>query len=366
MSSPLILGILPPQETYSPEAAGAIALMVARLFARPGRFAPLVAGLPTPRPFEGAEFLPIRPAFRPLPRALRYAIGADHWVRRRRPALIEVHNRPDIALFLARRHPELPVALYLQNDPRAMRGARHPEERARLAGRLAGIGVASAHLARCFKEGLAEGEEGRIEVIPNCIDPTVFPPPAPVREPLILFAGRVVADKGVDGFIAACAQALPRLPGWRAEIIGADRFGPQSPRTPFLARMEAEARAAGVLMRGYQPHRAVLEAMARAAIVVMPSRWEEPFGLVAIEALAAGAALITTARGALPEVVGEAALFADPDRPETLAEAILTLARDEAERTALAARGRERVQAFTVAAVLPRLESFRARLLGPR
>jgi UDP-glucose:(glucosyl)LPS alpha-1,2-glucosyltransferase len=365
MTSPLVLEILPPQETFSPEAAGAIALMVARLFARPGRFTPVVAGAPTLHPFAGPQFVPIRPALRPLPRALRYAIGADRWVRRLNPALIEVHNRPDIAFFLARRHPGLPVALYLQNDPRAMRGARHPEERRRLLERLAGIGAASSYLARCFREGLGD-EAGPIEIIANCIDPSALPPSPPVREPLILYAGRVVADKGVDGFIAACARVLPELPGWRAEIIGADRFGPESPRTPFLARMEEQARSAGVVMRGYQPHPLVLEAMARAAIVVMPSRWAEPFGLVALEAMASGAALITSARGALPEVVGDAALFADPDRPETIAEAIRRLAQDADERARLSARGRERAAAFSIAAITPRLEAFRARLLERR
>lgn len=374
MTPPRLLEILPPQESFSPDAAGAIALMVARLFARPGRFAPEVAGFPTANPFPETTFLPIRPALRPLPRALRYAIGAGRWIRSRAPALIEVHNRPDIALFLARRHPGLPVALYLQNDPRAMRGAREPAERARLLARLAGIGVASPFLARCFTEGLdaargrsrGEAIAAKIGIIPNCIDPAALPPPAPEREPLILYAGRVVADKGVDGFIAACAAVLPALPGWRAEIIGADRFGPESPRTPFLARMEAEAQRAGVVMRGYQPHAAVLQAMGRAAIVVMPSRWEEPFGLVAIEAMASGAALITTRRGALPDIAGEAALYADPDEPATIAEAIRALALDAPRRAELATCGRARVQAYTVAAVLPQLEAFRAHMLETR
>ena len=52
----------------------------------------------------------------------------------------------------------------------------------------------------------------------------------------MLFAGRVVSDKGADAFVQACAGALPRLPGWRAEMLGADRFGADSPETPFCAR----------------------------------------------------------------------------------------------------------------------------------
>ena len=52
--------------------------------------------------------------------------------------------------------------------------------------------------------------------------------------------------------------------------------------------------------------------MARAAIVVVPSRWSEPFGLTALEALACGAALLCSPRGGLPEVYGQAAQRIDP------------------------------------------------------
>ena len=72
-------------------------------------------------------------------------------------------------------------------------------------------------------------------------------------------------------------------------------------------------------MLGYRDHPEVLAAMARAAIVVVPSRWAEPFGLVALEALASGAALICSPRGGLPEVAGDAAVYADPDQPTEIA-----------------------------------------------
>ena len=100
-------------------------------------------------------------------------------------------------------------------------------------------------------------------------------------------------------------------------------------------------------MLGYRDHPEVLIAMARAAIVVVPSRWPEPFGLVALEALASGAALICSPRGGLPEVAGDAAIYADPDRPAEIAAAIRTLASDEGRRAALAEAGRERAGSST-------------------
>ena len=59
-------------------------------------------------------------------------------------------------------------------------------------------------------------------------------------------------------------------------MIGADRFAPDSPETGFIRALRPEAEAAGVAMLGYRPHGDVLAAMARAAIVVVPSRWPEP------------------------------------------------------------------------------------------
>ena len=127
------------------------------------------------------------------------------------------------------------------------------------------------------------------------------------------------ADKAPDAFVAACAAALAACcRAGRAEIIGADRFSFDSPDTGFVQMVRAAAERAGVRMLGYRDHPDVLAAMSRAAIVVVPSRWPEPFGLVALEAMACGAALICSPRGGLPEVAGDAAVYADPDRPAAM------------------------------------------------
>ena len=129
-------------------------------------------------------------------------------------------------------------------------------------------------------------------------------------------------------------------------MIGADRFRADSPDTEFLRSLRPRAAAAGVAMLGHRPNDAVLAAMQRAAIVVVPSRWEEPFGLVALEAMACGAALVCSPRGGLREVAGETAMYADPDQPEALAGAILRLADDVGLRATLASAARLRSEGF--------------------
>ncbi|MDE2199106.1 MAG: glycosyltransferase family 4 protein [Rhodospirillales bacterium] len=365
---PIIAVILPPREGFAPGDTGAVGLLVRRLAAWPGDFAPVVVGAPAADPFAGIAYRAIRPSWLPGRHTARYGGGVARAIHAIAPALVEVHNRPELALHLAARFPGLPVTLHLHNDPQDMRQARRPADRARLLARLAGIATVSNYVRARLLDGLPDAARAPpacpVVVLPNCLDPREIPPPADAtRAPEILFAGRMVADKGADRFVAACALALPRLPGWRAEMIGADRFGPHSPETPWLAALRPQAAAAGIALAGYRPHEAVLAAMARASIVVVPSRWPEPFGLTALEAMACGAALLCAMRGGLPEVVGEAALPIDPDDVPAMAAAIVALAADPARRAALGAAGRARARLFGVAEAAARLDAMRRDVL---
>ena len=357
MSSAEVAIVLPPKEGFTPGAVGAIGLLVERLV-RAGAGG-TVLGRPNDAPtFPGIAFEAVTPGWG-FGRARRYAAGVARIVRGMRPRLVEVHNWPEVALRLARTG--LPVTLILNNDPQGMRGARTVRDRALLLRRLAGVATSSAWLRRRLLDGVPAPSRAPA-VLPNCID---VPSPAPAdREPLILFAGRIVADKGADVFVDACAAALPHLPGWRAAMIGADRFRPDSPETPFMEALRPRAAAAGVDMEGHQPNAAVVEAMRRAAVVVVPSRWAEPFGLVALEAMANGAALVCSPTGGLPEVAGDTALYADPAQPGAVADAILLLARDGERRAVLAAAARTRAEGFGAPAAAQRLLAFRRAALA--
>lgn len=362
---PLVAVILPPREGFGPGRTGALGMIAHRLLATPG-FRTAVIGGPQSGPvFDNAPFQAVRPAiWWPGNVNLRFAASLARTLRRMRPALIEVHNRPEIALSLAARFPDTPVTVLLNNDPQAMREARRPGERAALLRRLDRVMVASDWLRGRLLDGVPPPPQSPF-VLHNCIDLGALPPPA-AREKLILFAGRLVPEKGADTFVAACAAALPALPGWRAEMIGADRFRADSPETDFTRSLREAARAGGVALLGYRDHPEVLAAMARAAIVVVPSRWQEPFGLTAVEALACGASLICSRRGGLPEIGGDVAVYADPDDPLALAEAIRGLALDDTRRQALEQAGPLRARQFDVTVAAKRLAALRREVLANR
>jgi len=347
-----LVTVLPPRERFAAGQAGAIALLVRRM-AVDGE---TVVGTPV----EGASFDGV--AFQAVPQRRgwsghhRYARGVLACIRKLRPRLVEVHNRPDLAAYLSRRLSDTRVGLILHNDPLAMRGLGSVAARARLAASVAVYGV-SPWVKAQFSTGLSAEIAARVMVRPNCVD-NVAPhdAAAPVRH--VLFAGRVVSDKGVDAFVRAFANVKGAHPDWQATIIGADRFGADSPQTPFLTALTPKARQAGIAMAGYLPHEAVLAAMQQAAIVVAPSRWPEPFGMTVLEAMACGAAIIAGNRGALPWVLGDAGLLIDPDAPGAFEKALSDLMDDphlgarlgqEARARALALFGRDSVMCDVVA-----------------
>ena len=359
--------VLPGGEGFSPQVVGAIGLIVHRLAGVTAGFRGVVLGQARPAPpFADRTFVPVRAwPFPHLAARARYRHAVLAAVRRLRPALVEVHNRPAIALLLAARLPGTKVVLVLHNDPQSMRCAHTPAERARLLARLDGVIAVSDWVRGRLLDGIAAPPAIPVELVPNCIDLAALPPglPAAERAPVILFAGRTIVEKGADLFVGACAAALPDLPGWQAVMLGARGHNPAADAVGYAAAGPTPEQA-GVQMLGYQPHPAVLEWMGRAAIVLMPSRWAEPFGLTALEALAMGAALICSRRGGLGEVVGDAAVSIDPDDPAGIAQALRALARDPARRAELAAAGQARAARFSLAAAGQALEAMRWRVLN--
>jgi len=350
-----VLTVLPRREGYAPDRAGAIALLVSRL-ASPED---IVIGTEiTGTPLPGGQFVAVSEPgglHRWRRDGTRYRIACQREIKRHRPDLIEVHNRPALARALSRCG--IPVHLILHNDPQDMHGARRPRQRQELMQHVR-VFVVSLWLRRRYLEDL---DDGPVTVMPNCLDLTTLPTPPAERAKLVLFAGRMVSDKGADAFVRAWAAVSKQAPGWRAIMIGADRFRFNSPRTTFVDRVEASANAAGITLCGYQMHHQVLEAMAAASIVVVPSRWPEPFGLTALEAMASGAAVIASPRGGLPEVVGNAALLALPDEGDALEQALLRLINEPALRAACVERGYVQARKFDLSPAREMLQKMRER-----
>lgn len=144
-----------------------------------------------------------------------------------------------------------------------------------------------------------------------------------------LVAGRLVPEKGFDTAIAAARAAGVPL------VIAGD--GPDERRLRGLARGN-EVEFTGRLDAG-----ALAAARARAAVVLVPSRWEEPCPYAVLDALAAGVPVLASDRGGLPELVGADDVLPAADLG-AWSEKLRDLWRDPAQRAARGARALARAR----------------------
>jgi glycosyltransferase involved in cell wall biosynthesis len=114
---------------------------------------------------------------------------------------------------------------------------------------------------------------------------------------------------------------------------------------------------------GFVPDQTLAVLYQLAAVFVFPSLYEG-FGLPPLEAMAAGAPVITSNVSSLPEVVGDAALLIDPTDSAAIADAMARVLGDEALREHLICRGRERVKAFSWKRSVARIREVYAELVG--
>ena len=113
----------------------------------------------------------------------------------------------------------------------------------------------------------------------------------------------------------------------------------------FEQTLQRKITAADGEALGHVPRARVAEVIREHDIVCVLSRSQEPFGLVVLEAMASGCAVVASARGGLPEACGGAALLVDPERPMEIADALRRLVTEPATLAEYKRRGLARAQA---------------------
>ena len=194
----------------------------------------------------------------------------------------------------------------------------------------------------------------RVRVIRNGIDTGEYTPdPAtdvlgrygidPGR-PYVIFVGRVTKQKGLPVLLRAVAGLDPAAqlvlcagqadtPELAAEVDG------------LVAQLTA-SRSGVILISGMLPKREVIQLLSHARVFACPSVYE-PLGIVNLEAMACGAAVVASNVGGIPEVVvdGETGLLVPPSDPESLTDALNILVRDADLAASMGKAGRARAAA---------------------
>jgi glycosyltransferase involved in cell wall biosynthesis len=194
----------------------------------------------------------------------------------------------------------------------------------------------------------------KVEVIYNALDQQLASPPtdreiSQIRErfqltsPFILYTGNIKPHKNVERLIEAYS-ILRRRGHQDAKLL---IIGDDISKYPNLRRLVHRFQLhKHVRFLGFVPDVTLAALYRLASVFVFPSLYEG-FGLPPLEAMAAGAPVITSNVSSLPEVVGDAALLVDPMDAGAIADAMVRVLTDEALRATLIARGYERVKAFS-------------------
>jgi starch synthase len=194
----------------------------------------------------------------------------------------------------------------------------------------------------------------RVHVIRNGIDSAEYAPDLgttvlnrygvdPAR-PAVIFVGRITRQKGVPVLLRAASRLAPD-----AQLV----LCAGQPDTPALAAEVTglvtslqETRSGVIWIPEMLAKREVVQLLSNAAVFVCPSLYE-PLGIVNLEAMACGTAVVGSQVGGIPEVVadGETGLLVPPDDPAALAAALNALILDPARAAAMGAAGRKRAAA---------------------
>jgi len=276
------------------------------------------------------------------------ALTLGRWLGAARPALVHFHFvRAFSPLVAAAR---LAGARVVVNDHVTLtRASASPiyeaakRLRTRIFGALCDRRVAVSSFVAESVRAIEHVAPDRVEVIENGVDVARFRDAdgRAVRaelgastRPLIVCVSRLQGEKGVESAV----RALP--------MIGRDALLALVGDGPLLADLRALAARLGVAdrVRFLGVRDDVEQLIAAADVIVVPSHWDEAFGLAVVEGMAAGRPVVVTASGAMPAIVGDAGLVVPKRDPGALAGAVTRLLDDPLLAARLGRAGRARAE----------------------
>lgn len=176
-----------------------------------------------------------------------------------------------------------------------------------------------------------------VRVVPNAIDVGAYGG-TPKNPGSVVFVGRDDPRKGLDVLLDAWPSVLEQVPGATLDVVGAER-------TDAIQ---------GVTFHGRVDERAKRELLGGASVATAPNLGGESFGIVVLEAMASGCAVVASAIPAFAAVLGDAGELVKPGDSTGLSQKIVDLLMDPARAAALSAAARERSLRYDGEAIVER------------
>ena len=214
--------------------------------------------------------------------------------------LIEIHNRPYLIDHIAKVN-NFPLSLFLHNDPKTMKGSKSIEDRKNILEKCAAVFCVSEYIKNQFMDGISFNHQ-KVHVLYNGVERKIKKFPKKKKE--ILFVGRLVKEKGVDLYVEVIKSIANKYPDWSFGLIGSLRLGDNKVNT-FAQNVVEKFNniSSQTNFYGFKDYSFVEDKMKTTSIIIIPSVWNEPFGLVAAEAMSNGIAIIASRVGGITEIV---------------------------------------------------------------
>ena len=189
-------------------------------------------------------------------------------------------------------------------------------------------------------EGVANLSSGHDNLFAAKLDPKEILSDYCILEPYLLYVGNAYPHKNLEFLIEVFNKIHQEQKHLKLVLVGKDDY--------FYSRLKQfahEHKAEAVIFPGYVPDQKLEVLFKRATAYIFPSQYEG-FGLPPLEAMSRGCPVISSNSTCLPEVLGDAALFIDPNSGEELEHAIKQIMTDETLRQILIKKGFERVKRY--------------------
>ena len=347
---------------FGPRLAASVELCVRDLVVH-SRYArsTLVVCPPVDQPFEGVEIATI-----PDPGIsgnLGKAWGVAQLLRRRGVDLAIVENHLPAAAFIALAsgaRAVLHTHAYVKAPSSTLDGAFRRQEMRQLSG----FAFVSEYALSRFHADFP-GVRAPQRAVSNGLDMQAWSATKP-KDRSILCVGRALRHKGHIEAMAAIARALASRPEWSARFMVSDpAAADREPQTVQALRDAAEAFNGRIRVNSNVPYADVKAAWESAAVGMVLTTGPEPFGRTALEAMASGAALVTSGRGGLAEICGPCAVTVEPSDADAIAAALGELLDAPDRRAELARAGRKRVEVlFDIRTIARQMDEFIEACLG--
>ena len=324
--------ILPYKEIFSEEKASAVSLTIKNSAEFSEFFSTInVYGQETAKPFVSLKFNGIR-TNRFLHFGNNKSILLNYFKmtkdEKRGKKIIEIHNRPYLFNIAISKEKKSPITIHFHNDPREMRGSSKVKERIFIAKNAAAVYFVSEYIKHCLLEGIKDNFEN-LHVLPNAIQRTLAE--NSIKEKEVLFVGRLVSAKGCHLYVDAIRELVKNNKDWTFKIIGTPKAGQGTLSTDYSKNLikDFESLGPNTEYLGFVTNTKVSEYLKKASILVVPSIWQEPFALTALEGMCNGAAVIASKVGGMAEMLIDIGLLIEDIDAEKLKQAINSLILDE-------------------------------------